>query len=374
MPVLRLAKCGLVALAVLLPCEARGCSIPVFRYALERWAASSYPLLLFHRGPLPEAARTLLRSLEQPATPANVAVKAVDLDYPLEAGIAPLWEKQSREAVLPWLVLRPSEADEKTPDLWAGALTEANVAALLDSPARRRLVEAACRGDSVVFLLLESGDRAADDAAAALVEKCLARLPGEIVLPEPQPDGPALLSALPVRAAFSLLRLSRQEAAEQVFVQLLLRSDEDLTGVRGPIVFPVFGRGRALGGLHGKDLTEEQIRQAARFLCGACSCQVKELNPGIDLLLSADWEKLLAIAASPVPPEPSRTDPADPIPLAEMPVIPEGVKAEKEAPVPPESAFRKWLWIATVAAALLTLLSGVWTLRSRGSRPSPPHR
>ena len=25
------------------------------------------------------------------------------------------------------------------------------------------------------------------------------------------------------------------------------------------------------------------------FLSGACSCQVKEQNPGFDLLLSADW-------------------------------------------------------------------------------------
>jgi hypothetical protein len=390
MPALRLPKCGLVVLAVLAPCEARGCSIPVFRYALERWQASPYQALVFHRGPLPGPARTLLRGLEEPATPANVAVKAVDLDDPVEAGLRRVWERQGREAAPPWLVLRPPEADEKTADLWAGPLTEANVAALLDSPARRRLVEAAGRGDAVVFLLLESGGRAADDAAAALVEKRLALLPGEIVLPEPQPDGPQLRSALPLRAAFSLLRLAPGEAAEQTFVRMLLRSDEGLADVRGPIVFPIFGRGRSLGGLHGKELNEDQIRQAARFLCGACSCQVKELNPGIDLLLSANWDNLLESAAPPAPPE----DPGtcltarmrrgtgfgsvaareNPVEMPAEAVGANGATSAADSTAPTESAFRKWLWGATVGAALLTLLSGVWTLRSRGKGPSPRHR
>jgi hypothetical protein len=30
----------------------------------------------------------------------------------------------------------------------------------------------------------------------------------------------------------------------------------------------------------------------AEFLTGPCSCEVKEMNPGYDLLLSADWKSL----------------------------------------------------------------------------------
>ncbi len=364
MPVMRLPPCGLVLLVVLAPCQARACSIPVFRYALERWEASPYQALVFHRGPLPEPVRVLLRKLAEPALPANLVVKAVDLDALEDGAVQQVWQKQGREASLPWLVLRPPDGDDKTADVWAGPLTEANVAALLDSPARRRLAAALAHGESVVFVLLESGDKAADDAAATLVEKRIARLPQEIVLPEPQTDGPQLLSTLPLRAAFALQRLSREAAAEGPFVRMLLRSDEELAGFRGPIVFPVFGRGRSLGGLRGKDLNENEVRRAALFLCGACSCQVKELNPGIDLLVSADWTSLLERVPPPSPPgdlprQAIRTEASD------------AMSKGRDAPEASESGFRKWLGIATVAAALLTLLSGVWAMRSRGGK-SPP--
>jgi hypothetical protein len=366
MPVIRLPKrlCGLIVLAVLVPCQSRACSIPVFRYALERWEASPYQALVFHRGPLPEPAQAALRKLEQPTPPANLVVKAVDLDDLGDAAVRQVWQRQGNVAVLPWLVLRAPDADDKTADLWAGPLTEANVAPLLDSPARRRLA-AALEAGAVVFLLLESGDRAADDAAAILVEKRIARLPQEIILPELQQDGPQLLSALPLRAAFALQRLSRETAAERPFVRILLRSDEDLAEFRGPIVFPVFGRGRSLGGLRGKDLNEDEVRRAALFLCGACSCEVKRLNPGIDLLVSADWGRLLENAPSSRPPGDVKV---------EM-VGTEGSTVTgkgRDAAEPGESGFRKWLAIAAVAAALLTLLSGVWAMRSRGNKATPP--
>src|SRR5262249_45913008 len=163
------------------PDGVQGCSIPVFRYALERWEASPYRALLFHRGPLPPPAQALLAKLENPVLSANLLVKAVDLDNLADTEARQGWQRQGPQGGIPWLVLRPPEADEKAADVWAGPLTEANVAALLDSPARRQLVEALERGSSVVFLLLESGDRAADDAAAAMVEKRIPILRREIV-------------------------------------------------------------------------------------------------------------------------------------------------------------------------------------------------
>ena len=61
-----------------------------------------------------------------------------------------------------------------------------------------------------------------------------------------------------------------------------------------PILVPVFGRGRALGAWPASKMDEDQITEAMQFLCGACSCEVKALNPGWDLLIDADWDKLLA--------------------------------------------------------------------------------
>ena len=77
-----------------------------------------------------------------------------------------------------------------------------------------------------------------------------------------------------------------------MFIKLLLETEPELDEAKGPILFPIFGRGRVLGSLTGKELNEEQIREVTKFLCRECSCQVKELNPGIDMLLTANWDDI----------------------------------------------------------------------------------
>ena len=58
--------------------------------------------------------------------------------------------------------------------------------------------------------------------------------------------------------------------------------------------FSVFGRGRVLYALVGKGIMPETIDTACAFMVGPCSCQVKNQNPGFDLLLSHDWESVTA--------------------------------------------------------------------------------
>jgi hypothetical protein len=77
------------------------------------------------------------------------------------------------------------------------------------------------------------------------------------------------------------------------------------------MAFPVFGRGRVLWALVGAGIAKENIAEAGEFLTGPCSCQVKSLNPGCDLLLAADWESALLGLG---PPEP----PAEPPPLTSV--------------------------------------------------------
>jgi len=54
----------------------------------------------------------------------------------------------------------------------------------------------------------------------------------------------------------------------------------------GPVAVPVFGRARALSVLMADTLTQESILDVCVFLCGACSCMVKAMNPGVDLFRS----------------------------------------------------------------------------------------
>jgi hypothetical protein len=130
-----------------------------------------------------------------------------------------------------------------------------------------------------------------------LVEERLDYLLGVLSLPELDAqdiaNGLVSVSQEELRLDFSLLRISRQDPNERALLSMLMHSEDDLQGFAGkPMVFPVFGRGRALYALVGKGIAAETIEEAATFLIGKCSCQVKEQNPGIDLLFTADWKKL----------------------------------------------------------------------------------
>ena len=57
-----------------------------------------------------------------------------------------------------------------------------------------------------------------------------------------------------------------------------------------PMAFPIFGRGRTLGGLIGAGITEENVAGMCGVLVAPCSCKFKFQSPGFDLLISTDWE------------------------------------------------------------------------------------
>ena len=84
-----------------------------------------------------------------------------------------------------------------------------------------------------------------------------------------------------------------------------MKTDKKLTAGQ-PVVFPIFGRGRVLCALSGPNINASGLAECATFLSGACSCQVKELNPGVDLLMHVNWDELLDAAveqAAKNPPE-----------------------------------------------------------------------
>jgi hypothetical protein len=312
------------------------CNIPVFRYALERWPAAPYDVVVFHRGPLGSEGKAALNALRQAG--ANVEVDRIDVAEPVPAKRKELLERAKLEA--PCIAAIFPGTDLLA---WSGPLTTDAVRGLIDSPSRREIAKRLLEGDSAVWLLLESGDRAADDAAAKTLLTELGRLEETLKLPAHAPDDPPLLSEVPIRVAFSLLRLSRSAPDEGALVQMLLRSE---TGLEGPIVFPIFGRGRALWAMTGKGLTPPNIDEAAMFLIGACSCEAKELNPGVDLLFAADWEAGLAAAPAraPVPTPLLKPRPPEPEAPADPPARSQGSKAV--------------LWGALVVAGLLVAMTG----------------
>lgn len=154
-------------------------------------------------------------------------------------------------------------------------------------------------GESAVWVILESGDIDRDEKALDFLESQLADIEETLTLPGPV-DGTYGISAVDVmsgpevRVDFSTVRLSRDDPAESIFVAMLMHTEPDLFEYEShPMAFPVFGRGRALFALIGDGITGRNIQMACDFITGACSCEVKALNPGVDLMIVADWDRAI---------------------------------------------------------------------------------
>ena len=329
----RLLPITAVFLASVVASNAQACTIPVFRFALDRWAPDPYRLEVAPRdADRPEITR-FLRNFGADS-PLNLTVKRLPAD-----------QQASR--------LHAPDADSP---LWEGALDGAALAALTDSPARRELIRRLLAGDNVVWVLAESPRPAANDAFASVVEKRLRYLEQVAQLPAIDPSDPdSQLGPGPALAVrFSLLRIGPDEAALR---RMLAGPESGLESSQEPWVAAVFGRGRVLGAWPAAEAGEAQIEQACLFLLGACSCQAKALNPGWDLLLSTDWDEQLQ--AQGPPPHPQSTSPETPQ------VVPETVRITgNPSPAPATSNLPGW-----IAALLIfpVLASGI---RRRQDSPS----
>ncbi|MFO1482929.1 MAG: hypothetical protein U1F71_06130 [Verrucomicrobiaceae bacterium] len=242
------------------------CSVPVFRYALEHWDADAYRV----------------------TAPAGAKVPE---NFVVATGTEPKIE------------LRQPKSSRNDAVIWSAPFSEANVAVLIDSPARKEIAERLGNGESAVWVLLESGDATKDAAALKTLEDRLDYLGGVMNLPKlDDQDIKNGLVSIPgdgLRLAFSVVKVKRDDPAEAAFVAMLLASEEDLRGFNEPMAFPIFGQGRALYALVGKGIRAETIDEAAQFLIGSCSCQVKEQNPGMDIAMAVDWRQLVKEQATP---------------------------------------------------------------------------
>jgi hypothetical protein len=151
---------------------------------------------------------------------------------------------------------------------------------------------------------------------------------------------------------FSTLRLSRDAAQEHAFVQMLLGTESDLDEVTAPIVFPVFGQGRALYALVGDGIKDETIEKSATFLIGKCSCEVKEQNPGMDLLLAADWKQIVESQSAGIPDLPTMDELTKSAPET-VTVAP----VSAASPDPAKSNAPVTIWAVTIVLAVTALIA-----------------
>lgn len=287
------------------------CQVPVFRFALERWVADPYQVVVTPgvSGTFSEeesAAIELLKA-NQLGSVTNESGILANLNLTVQEEPAEGGGTESARLTISYPTLVRGYAVKP---IWEGDLTLETVRGLLDSPVRRELVRRLLSGESAVWVLVESGDPELDDPAADLMSAALEKGEGSLRIPDgvmtrEQAEKATHLAAInsddvlqsevPLKIDFSLLRLSRDDPAEAMFLPMLLNIEDDLGEyAEEPMVFPVFGRGRLLEPLIGRGINEDNALDYAAYICGACSCEVKNQNPGQDLLVAADWDSALA--------------------------------------------------------------------------------
>jgi len=321
------------ALAMLAP-AAQACSVPVFRWALERWPADDYVVV----APKAETSAHIERRLKELGARANLAFRVEDVP---DAG--PSFD-----------LLYPEGVHLEKP-LWSAPLAELDSDALVDSPARRELARRILAGHSAVWLFVPSGDAAKDDAAAALLAQRIADANQTLRLPDmaddPVLEGPDAPDVSGLRVEFSMLTVRRDDPAEAVLARMLLGSEPDLADYAEPLAFPVFGRGRVLHALVGGGINADTIMKACAFIVGRCACEIKAENPGVDLLMAVDWERGIGDNAL--------VGAVEPPPLAGT-MLPAGA-----GPGPVSGGLLRNAGLAAGAAALLVAAASMTLLRRR---------
>ncbi len=190
---------------------------------------------------------------------------------------------------------------------FTSSISDSDVSLVVNSPVRDQIIKNLSDGNSAVWILVESGHAEKDQAALQTLQAQLEKDREWLKLPSPEEMeiSADLLASTKIRLAiqFSVVSVKKDNPQEKFLVDCLLNSESDLRGFDEPIAFPVFGRGRVLYAVVGQGIAADTIRKASAFIVGPCSCQVKEQNPGFDLLLSCDWADMVGetFISEPIP-------------------------------------------------------------------------
>lgn len=342
------------------------CSTPVFQYALENWPPDVYDVVVAVNGLSEATVRTVADSVLRP-----------DVGGRANAGLR-VREDPAVAAGSGHIEVRFPHQPPAAPALWTRPWSSESLRQIADSPVRSRLADELLHHASAVFLFLPAGDAAADTAARARLETTLQELARTLVLPTPDDDAaPGDTAAAPRPLRFAILDIPPDDPAEAFLRHLLLATEPDLAGLKQPMAFPVFGRGRVLYAIVGAGINRDVLAETCAFLAGACSCLVKSQNPGVDLLLRADWDQVTGLGseggATELPPltllelppldVPSAASaaPLPPAASASPPAVPPAM-----VPPPPALLSRRLLQVAALAVVIAAVGSLVlWRSRSR---------
>ncbi len=274
---------------------AGACDTPVYRYAMYRWQPAPYELYCFHDTQPDAEAQAVAAAVEQHVAagvaPANLVFLPVDVaqdgqlrDVPPD--IREAWDKRST-AHTPWYLISSPVGVH----LFEGSVSARDIAALIDSPGRQAVGQLLAEGHAGVYVLVTTDDQAKSEAAEQVIRGVIDDVAAGKVKLYSTVQGSDDDNAAPAPGiAFGLVTVARGDAGEKWFLDCLLALEPDLRSATEPVAFLVYGRGRALFSSLGKGIHHDNLVQDVEFITGACSCTVKEQNPGVDLLMKFDWD------------------------------------------------------------------------------------
>jgi hypothetical protein len=163
------------------------------------------------------------------------------------------------------------------------------------------------QGHGVVLLILDGAEKAEnarmESVARTVIAKAAAGKLSEDQAAGPtvaQPQSPAAGTAGdrepgagPAVLRVGLLKFDRSKTTERWLLGMLKAMTPEPSKNKvsqEPVLFAIYGRGRAMPPGIGKEVTDESLTGLLCFLAGQCSCTIKDQNPGLDLLMRWDWE------------------------------------------------------------------------------------
>jgi hypothetical protein len=287
--------------------QSSACSTPVYRYAMYRWFPAPYRVVFMHDVEPGEADLKLHAAIDAHGDYdkekfANIELMLTDLKKNPELKgwptfIKKAWE-EGRGGTLPEYMVVSPLGDI----LHIGQLDEAEIKAMVGSPARDQMMKHLAEGKTCAYVLLTCSDDKKNEAAEKIVKKAIkavdsgeiefydGELPywGEEDEQEEGEDNEEKEKKSPHSIGF--VKVDRESKTERWLVRSLLSTEPDLKDIDEPMVFAVFGRGRAFPPYLGKGVTYDNMLDYFSEVTGACSCTVKDQNPGIDLLMLNNWD------------------------------------------------------------------------------------
>jgi hypothetical protein len=293
MMVKSLLKKRVVLSAVLLSAAVTlACSTPVFRYALERWAADPYRLVVFSNGALTEEQQKVVAGFKAYENSGYRSAALFVDEYDISSTnrlAAAVRAGLPTNRTAPCVALLYPEFMRMDNVVWSDDLTTNALNRIVMSPARLEIARRLLGGDAAVWIFIPGGDAEKDRAVHEMLDAKLRELEATIQFNE---DFLALAKDAgtePPKLKFSVLELRRDNRQEAPLLAMLTQVSASIATNSGPMVVPIFGQGRAAVLMMDEYLAGPYIEKIAQFLTGACSCEVKARNPGFDILIPVDW-------------------------------------------------------------------------------------